>query len=133
MSQENVNTVRAVYEEWGKGNFRAGVDLYDPLVLFVAHPNMPEAGHYLGIDDIQRFFRGYLNPWENLTFAADEQLIETQNSVVVAVHQQGIGRESGIPTEIRFFHVWTFRGRAVIRLETFPDRAEALEAVGLSE
>jgi len=132
MSQENVEIVRAVYDEWGKGNFRAGVDLYDPLVLFVAHPNMPEAGHYLGTDGIEGFFRGFLNPWRNLTFAADD-LIETQNSVVAAVHQQGIGRESGIAVEIRFFHVWTFRGHAVIRLETIPDRAEALEAVGLSE
>jgi ketosteroid isomerase-like protein len=28
---------------------------------------------------------------------------------------------------------WTFRGRAVIRMEDFSDRAQTLEAVGLSE
>jgi hypothetical protein len=38
MSQENVDALRAVYDEWGNGNFRAGVDLYDPEVVFVQGP-----------------------------------------------------------------------------------------------
>jgi hypothetical protein len=31
------------------------------------------------------------------------------------------------------FHLWTFCGGRVVRLESTPDRAEALEAAGLSE
>jgi hypothetical protein len=44
-----------------------------------------------------------------------------------------VGAASGVPTEIQYFTVWTFRGRKVIRLESFPERAEALEAVALRE
>ena len=132
MSQENVDAVRAVYDEWVKGNFRAGLDLFDSLVLFVSHPNMPEAGHYLGIDGIEEYMRRYLDAWTNLAFAAEE-LIEAGDSVVVAAHQSAVGRESGTPVEVRYFNVWTFRGHAVIRLEVFQQRADALEAVGLSE
>jgi ketosteroid isomerase-like protein len=76
--------------------------------------------------------RAYLDAWTDLTYAAEE-LIEAENSVVVAIYQRGVGRGSGAPTEWRAFHVWTFRGRSVIRLEAFPNRAKALEAVGLRE
>ena len=91
-----------------------------------------EMGRYLGTEGIGEFTRGYLDAWTNLTFAAEE-LIEAENSVVVAVQQRGVGTGSGAPTAWRGFHVWTFRGPSVIRLEVFPSRAEALEAVGLRE
>jgi hypothetical protein len=35
MSGENIAAVRAVYEEWAKGNFRAGVELFDRQILVV--------------------------------------------------------------------------------------------------
>jgi hypothetical protein len=40
---------------------------------------------------------------------------------------------SGVPVELRYFTVWSFRGNKVIRIENFRERGEALEAVGLSE
>jgi ketosteroid isomerase-like protein len=76
--------------------------------------------------------RGWMEAWRNLTFTA-EDFIEADNGVVVAVRQRGVGQESGTPIDFLYFSVWTFRGRAVIRLEDFSDQAQALEAVGLSE
>ncbi len=130
MSRENIDALRAIYDEWQKGNLRAGRDLYDPDVLFI--PGGPDAGRYLGVEGIADFMRMYLDAWTTLSFAAEE-LIEADNSVVVAVHLRGTGTESGAQTEWRGFHVWTFRGARVIRLEVLPDRAQALKAVGLRE
>jgi ketosteroid isomerase-like protein len=132
MSRENVDALRAVYDQWERGNLRAGVDLYDRDVLFIPGQGWTDTGRYLGMDGITEFMRRYLDAWTNLTYAAEE-MIEAENSVVVAVHQRGVGQGSGAPAEWRGFHVWTFRGRAVIRLEAFPDRGEALQAVGLTE
>ena len=53
--------------------------------------------------------------------------------MVAAVVQRGVGDGSGAATEFRYFHVWSFRGGKAIRIENFRRRAEALEAVGLSE
>jgi ketosteroid isomerase-like protein len=131
MSQENIDAVRSIYSEWGKGNFRAGVDLYDPLVLFVPFPDFPAAKHYLGRDGVREFMRDFLAAWTNLTMAA-EDVIEAGDSVVVTTRWRGVGKGSGAQTEKRVFDVWTFRGRTVTRVEFFLDRAEALEAVGLS-
>jgi ketosteroid isomerase-like protein len=132
MSQENLSVVRAAYDEYAKGKLRAGLDLYDPFTLFIPIPDFPTSGHYLGPEGIGTFMRAYLEGWTNLTMTAEE-LIEAENSVVVTVRQRAAGRESGVPTTIRYFEVWTFRGRGVVRIEQFRDRAAALEAVGLSE
>jgi ketosteroid isomerase-like protein len=132
MSRENVEALRAVYDEWGKGNFRAGGDLLDPHVVFILTPDFPDAGTYLGADRVTEYMLGFLAAWEKLTLTAEE-FIEAGDSVVVAIHQRAVGRESGTHTELRFFQVWTFRGRAVTRLESVRSRTEALEAVGLRE
>ena len=39
----------------------------------------------------------------------------------------------GVPVELRYFTVWSFRGKNVIRIESFRERDEALEAAGLPE
>jgi ketosteroid isomerase-like protein len=132
MSQENVEIVRAIYEEYGRGNFRAGVDLYDPDVLLVTRPDLPDGGRFVGVESISTYMREFLDPVTNLTWTAEE-FTDAENSVVVATHQQGEGKGSGLSVQVHFFVVWTFRGRAVIRIEFFADRADALEAVGLSE
>jgi ketosteroid isomerase-like protein len=132
MSQENVETVRGVYARWSQGDFRAGVDLLDPLVLFVMRPEFPDAGSYLGLERLGEYTRGFLEPWTRLTIEAEE-ITDAGDSVVVAVVQRGVGGGSGAATEFRYFHVWSFRGRKVIRLECVRQRADALEAVGLRE
>jgi ketosteroid isomerase-like protein len=133
MSQENVEAVQAVYKQWAKGNLRAGADLYDPLVLFIPFPDFPGGEtHYLGVERMRQFMRGWMEPWTNLTMVA-EGLIEAESSIVIAVCQRAVGKDSGAPSELRYTEVWTFRGHRVIRVEQFRDRAAALEAVGLSE
>jgi ketosteroid isomerase-like protein len=62
-----------------------------------------------------------------------EEVIDAGDSVFVGLRQWGRGKGSGVPVEYRFFGVWTFRDGKVIRYKGFNERAEALEAVGLSE
>ena len=132
MSRENVDALRAVYEEYSRGNFRAGLELYDPNVLLVSRSDLPDADRCVGVDSIRAYMREFLEPLTNVTWTAEE-FIEAESSIVVAARQQGIGKESGVPMDGRLFTVWTFRGRVVIRIEFFADRADALEAVGLQE
>jgi ketosteroid isomerase-like protein len=132
MAQKNVEIVRAAYEEFAKGNLGGSLGLYDPLLLFIPITDFPAADHYLRPEGLIAFMREYLTSWTNFTMAAEE-LVEAESSVVVAVRQRAVGREGSVPSEIRYFEVWTFRGRSVIRIEQFRERADALKAVGLSE
>lgn len=132
MTRENVEALRALYEEWGRGNFAAGLDLFDPYVLVMAPPDDPDAGRYLGLERYADYIRGILADWEHLTLTAEE-IIEAGDSVVVATVQRGTGRGSGVSADRRYFEVWTFRGSVVIRREWFRDRVAALEACGSAQ
>jgi len=136
MSQENMETVRAIYERFGEGDFRASADLLDAHVVLVLGPefgpDFPGGGTYLGAEGVTAYTRdNLLGPWADFTMEAEE-ILAAGDSVLVEVRQRGVGRTSGVPTELRYFTVWSFRGRKVIRIESFRERAEALEAVGLS-
>ena len=130
MSQENVEIVRRVYDRWAEGDFEEG-GVFDPLIIFVMGRGFPEAGTYVGTERVAEYMRGFLEPWERLTIRAEE-IIQVGDSVVVAVRQEGVGRESGAATEFDYLSVWSFRGGKVIRFETFRESAEAFDAVGLS-
>ena len=132
MSQENVEIVRAVFQRWSRGDFQAGVDLFDPHVMLVLRPGFPDAGAYVGAEGVAAYMRGFLEPWTHLTMEAEE-LLDAGDTVVVTVRQRGAGDVSGVSTELHYFQLWTFRGGKLIRLESIRERGEALEAAGLRD
>jgi ketosteroid isomerase-like protein len=130
MPPPTVEAVQSVYSRWSDGDFATPGDLFDPLIVFVMGEGLPDTGTYLGTDALAEYMRGFLEPWTRLTIAAEE-LTEAGDSIVAAVVQRGVGSCSGAATELRYFHVWTFRGGKAIRLETFRDSAVARAAAGL--
>jgi ketosteroid isomerase-like protein len=130
MPQDKVEIVRGVFERWREGDFRAGVRLLDPHVLLVLRPGFPDAGTYLSVEAVTAYTRRLLESWRDFTIEAEE-ISPAGDSVLIGVRQRGVGMTSGIPTELRYFMLWTFRGPQVIRMESIRERAEALEAAGL--
>jgi ketosteroid isomerase-like protein len=132
MSEENVELVRGIYGEWGKGNFRAGLDLYDPNVVLVIPDAFPDAGTYAGAEEIRKYMRHFLADWTDAVIEA-EDVVGADDKVMVAVHQHATGTRSGLPVEMRYWQVWTVRGGAVTRIESIRERSEALESAGLQQ
>jgi ketosteroid isomerase-like protein len=75
-------------------------------------------------------FRALAN--EPLTIEATE-FIEAGDNVEVAVRQHGRLRGSASEVEGRWWYVHTMPGGNLARIQAFPDRRHALEAVGLRE
>jgi ketosteroid isomerase-like protein len=139
MSQENVEIVRRIYERYSEGDFTGSAEVLDRhAVLVLAEsldwgPETPDSGMYVGVESIASYTRDYLlAPWEGLTMKAEE-LIAAGDTVFVSVSQAGVGPASGVPAQMQYFTLWSFRGSKVIRIESFRKRDEALEAAGLSE
>jgi ketosteroid isomerase-like protein len=134
MSEENVEIVRRIYTDWERGNIRAGLDLFDPEIVFESF--MPDASERVaahGPEGIQAFMREFLAQWRNYRIIGDEFKEVSQNVIVVAGRQAATGRQSGVEVEMPISSLWTFGGGKVVRLEWFPSREGALEAAGLSE
>ena len=132
VAQQNLEIVRSVYDRWRTGDFLSGADIFDSALVYVIRPEFPDAGTYAGLEQVASFIQSWLEPWERVTIEAEE-FREAGDSVLVAVHQVGVGRGSGVPGDMRFFQIWTFRAGRVIRLDAIRDRRDALEAVGLME
>lgn len=137
MSEENVETIRHLYAALADGHFGSALDIYDPEVVFVQRDasnvfGSDVEGVYFGIDGLRDYMRKFLETWSDVRIEVQE-LIEAGDSLVAPVVMRVVGRASGVPAEFQYVHLWSFRGRSVIRLEVFPTREQALEAVGLSE
>ena len=78
-----------------------------------------------------KYMSHFLASWESLTISA-ESFRDTEDTVLVNVRQNGVGRGSGVPVELRYFQVWTFRGDKVVRLDVILSEQSAFEAAGLS-
>ena len=132
MSSENVEALRRVYAGWERGDFTTSEGLMEKNIVLVVSPGFPTEGLWVGIDGVKKHTAQVLDAWESLTMAA-ESYTEAGDTVLVRVHQRGIGAGSGVSTEMRYFQLWSFRGSKAIRLEVVADEDEALEAVGLPE
>jgi len=87
---------------------------------------------YRGRDEVQAGFAEWLAAWETFRFEAEEYL-DHGDHVVVGGMQIGRGRDSGVEVRISTFSVVTLQDGKITRHRSYLDRAEALEAAGLSE
>jgi hypothetical protein len=129
MSQESLDVVRRFYgdpDPWG--TFAA---LVAPDAEFDFTAVYPDGSVLRGIDEVRRF-RDEV-PWESLHFEV-ERLIEVDEERVLAlVRAVGVGQLSGVSGEARVAHEFTIRTGLLVRFKVYGDRAEALQAAGLSE
>jgi ketosteroid isomerase-like protein len=133
MSEENVEIVRRIYADWARGKLTAGVELFDPEIVFESF--MPDASERVvvrGPEGIQAFMREFLEQWRNYRHIGEE-FVEVGENVLVAGRHAATGRQSGVEVEEPNFSIWTFRGGKVVRLFFDRDRRKVLEAAGLSE
>ena len=135
MSEENVETIRRVYERWLQGDEALFEALDEGIEL---NPD-PEAD-WVGVDDTYRGHDGVRSYMAQVYEAFEdyrpevEDLLDTDDKVITLAIEHGRGRGSGATVEAhRTAHVWTMRENKAVRLDLYLDRTQALEAVGLSE
>src|SRR6476469_6875018 len=129
MSQENVETVRAIYECWSRGDFRATADKVAPDFEWKQVHGVVEPGSHVGAD-ANRALRSIFEIYDDFRVEAEEY-IDAGDVVVVVAHARGTARGSGLHTDQRFAFAWTVRDGRPVRMEQYRTREEALKAVGL--
>lgn len=129
MSKKNVELVRR-----GIRSVEAFWALLDEDITWHLGDKPPPDFHgtYVGRVAVIEASRRYWGTWDDYSLDADE-LIDAGSSVVVVVHERGRGKGSGAPFDRHWAQVWTFRDGRIVRWELFLDKADALEAAGMSE
>jgi ketosteroid isomerase-like protein len=129
VSEANVEAVRSAWEAFARHDNAAIFPLYDPDVEIV--PEFPDRV-YRGLDGVREFFRDWLSAWDEYRSEVEEW-IDAGDNVVAIVHQRARGKQSGVPVEVHSAHVWTLREGKLWRLRIYATKADALNALGLSE
>ncbi len=110
-------------------------DLDGIMELFhdnVEYSPVEEAGTIHGLNAVRRYFEGWLDSWEGFQMAPKE-FLDTGDCVVTGEALKGRGKGSGIDITMDLWSVSLLRDDKVVRRDEYLDRAEALEAAGLSE
>ena len=94
-------------------------------------PDIPDVPVRRGPEAVLDFFRDWMDRFEGLH--VDWELHDTPDGRVLAlIRMHGTGRSSGVPAEMRFAQLWTFRDGRATRMVSYGDVDEARRAAGLS-
>ena len=140
MSRENVEFVKSLYaagETMDKEQLLAALPT---LIEQVCDPDIEwqdiaaiDTAAVKGREAVRAFFETATAPWEEIRREPEEIIELGGDHVLVLSHTTGRGKGSGIVVDARAADLCTIRGGRLVRWVAYPDRAEALEAAGLSE
>lgn len=132
MSQPEIETLRAVYEAINRGDRDAAFLDAAPDFEFIPPDQNPIAGTYRGGEAVRDFFSELWAAFETVTVEPGP-FLAAGDSIVVSLLMTLSPSGSGAKVEMRITHFWTMRDGRPVRCQVFRERAEALEAAGLSE
>src|SRR5205807_8441765 len=129
MSAEDVELVRRIHDADARGEYELALSFFDRDVELDA-THMPDGRVLCGFDEVRGHIAEWRASWHNFREEVEE-ILDAGDRVVIFYSDCGIGRSSGVETEIRYASVWDLRDGKVARMKNFLDRNEALRHAGL--
>jgi ketosteroid isomerase-like protein len=133
MSQENVEVVRAWIRACNGDDPESAVALCDPAFEMTEASTLPGAATTSGLDGLRRYFAGWQRNWSDWDWQEEETQNIPPDKVLLMAVLRLRGLRSAIWVEHRWTYLFTVRDGKLLRQDGYHDKAEALEAVGLSE
>ncbi|MDP9144055.1 MAG: nuclear transport factor 2 family protein [Actinomycetota bacterium] len=144
MSQENVEIVRRGYAplvqglnrgEFERGGFAALFEWLDPEIDWRGPREFPDlAEPRFGHEGVREYIAILNQAIEDYRMTAEEFIDAGGDQVLVFSREGGRGRGSGAEVQTHpTAHLWTLRAGKAVRLRSYWERSEALEAAGLKK
>jgi ketosteroid isomerase-like protein len=130
MSQDNVETIRGIYEAFGRGDVPTVLGRMDQGIEWREAENFIYADRnpYVGPQAVlEGVFMRLGADWEGFTVTPGEWL-DAGNHVVVLGTYSGTHRATGREVRAQFAHVWGVRGGRVVRFQQYTDTKQFAEA-----
>jgi ketosteroid isomerase-like protein len=128
----NLELMRRGYEEFiATGELNP--DRLDPEFVWdmSTFRGWPERQTYEGLDGAREFLASWVGAWEDWSLTVEE-LHPAGDKVVAFLRQRGRSKATGLPVDMQFGQVWTFRDGKQLRMEMYSTPEEALRAAGLA-
>jgi ketosteroid isomerase-like protein len=116
-----------------RGEFGALLDWLDPEIEWRGPREFPDlAEPRFGHAGVREYMRVLFEALEGYRMIPEEFIDAGGDQVLVFSREGGRGRGSGAEVVTQpTAHLWTIRGGKAIRMQSYWDRADALEAAGL--
>jgi ketosteroid isomerase-like protein len=135
MSEENLALARLYFEALNEhGLYLEGTRHFrHPEMELLDPPEFPDTGRHVGEAAIQERVQSFIDVGWDGQYRVEEYL-DAGDEVIVVWHALGeTAHGGGVPLDLTVAHVCLFEDGKVRRVRQFLSRADALEAVGLSE
>jgi ketosteroid isomerase-like protein len=134
MSQEHLELVRQVVDATNRGDADAFVATLSPDVEWEDNLFWTEGARtYRGAAEVREWLAQVWEPWESLRMEALEIIAASDGHLLVGFELTASGKESGAETQARFWTVSRIADGKIRTRKAYLDRAEAIQAAGLSE
>ena len=134
MSHESVEVVRRQFAGLEQGGLDAVAKFWHPDIEWRAIEGAADdVGLMRGRDEVRRYYQEWIDTMDQLRADVAEILFADDEQVALVVRNSGRGRASGVRTEGRYYVACTVRDGRIVSGREYATRAEALEAVGVSE
>jgi hypothetical protein len=107
--------------------------LVDPSFEMTETSALPGAATTSGLDELTRYFSGWLRNWAEWAWIEEELLDLPPDKVLVVARLKLKGLRSGLWVEHVWAYLFAIRDGKLLRQDGFNTKAEALEAAGLLE
>ena len=133
MSQENVEVVRRHIETWNRRDLTTWLALFSSdAEIDWSRARGPLKGVYRGPGEIETLWKEFFFTFEEAQIETTHGFTDAGSEVVVSNTSHFRGRQ-GVEVSASSTWVFTVENGQFTRLRLFQERAEALEAAGLSE
>jgi ketosteroid isomerase-like protein len=129
MSQKIPERWRLLYSTVTSGDLDGLMEFFHDDVEYLP---FEESEAIQGLDAVRRYFEAWLDTWDSFQ-AEPTEFLARGDHVVVGEAYKGRGKDSGVEVAMQSWSVSLLRDDKIVRRDEFLDRAEALEAAGLSE
>src|SRR5439155_14534304 len=134
MSQENVEIVGRVLRRYSDQKIDGMLrDVHPEVEVDYSESDAPDASVYHGHAACRAFVQGRYEDFDERSFEAVELIDAPPDAVIAVGRMRGKGRASGAAVEARSVTLWTVRDGKISQIKLYRTRADALEAVGLTE
>ena len=133
MSRENVEMVKAFFSAYNARDADVCDRLFDPdaeVITVSTRGGLP--GVSWGRGESRRYFEALDEAWANLRIEIEDYR-GLDDSVVAIGCVRGTGKSSGVQVEEPFAVLFVIRDSVFVRVDSYSDPSDALEAAWLSE
>src|ERR1700680_3348442 len=130
MSQETIGLIQASLERFAATGEPAWDTLHEEVE--VHDHDIMDAGEYRGHAGFGRWLEDWASSWSEFSMEPQE-FLDADERVVAVIRMKAKGQGSGVEVERQDAMVFEVLDGKIKRLDYYNNRAQALEAVGLTE